>query len=86
MNPFFEPYTTPFGVPPFDKILNIHYIPAFLEGIKQHNAEIIQITNSDLAPDFANTIEALDSSGSLLSRVTHVAGDCPQCSAVGIAT
>ncbi len=72
MNPFFEAYSTPFEVPPFDKILNAHYLPAFEEGIKQHNAEIKSISECDKAPDFANTIEALDRSGSLLTRVNHV--------------
>jgi len=72
MNPFFEAYTTPFKVPPFDKIQNRHYLPAFEEGIKQHDAEIKIITDSEKAPDFANTIEALDLSGSLLNRVSKV--------------
>jgi len=72
MNPFFEAYNTPFEVPPFDKIQNRHYLPAFEEGIKQHDAEIKIITDSEKAPDFANTIEALDYSGSLLKRVNLV--------------
>ena len=72
MNPFLEAYNTPFQVPPFDKVFNKHYLPAFEEGIKQHDAEIKSITDSDKAPDFANTIEALDYSGSLLTRVNRV--------------
>ena len=72
MNPFLEAYHTPFDVPPFDQIQNRHFLPAFEEGIKQHNAEIKGITDSELPPDFANTIEALDYSGSLLDRVNHV--------------
>ena len=35
-NPFFSKYETPYGAPPFDKIQVKHYMPAFLEGIKQH--------------------------------------------------
>jgi peptidyl-dipeptidase Dcp len=72
MNPFFETYTVPFEVPPFDKIVNAHYLPAFQEGMKQHNAEIEQISTNSSAPDFANTIEALDRSGDLLTRVSTV--------------
>jgi peptidyl-dipeptidase Dcp len=72
MNPFFEAYTTPYEVPPFDKILNIHYLPAFQEGMKQQNIEIEQITNNKEAPGFTNTIEALDRSGDLLTRVSAV--------------
>ncbi len=72
MNPFYETYRAPFGVPPFDKIENKHYLPAFKEGITQHNRDIDQIVNNPAAPDFANTIEALDKSGELLGRVTTV--------------
>ncbi len=70
MNPFFESYTTPFEVPPFDKIQNSHYLPAFQEGMKQHNADIDKIAANTATPDFANTIEALDRSGDLLTRVS----------------
>ena len=72
MNPFFETYTAPFEVPPFDKIKNSHYLPAFQEGMKQHNADLEKITSNSAAPDFANTIEALDRSGDLLTRVSTV--------------
>jgi len=72
MNPFFKAYNTPFDVPPFDRILNTHFLPAFEEGIKQHNVEIQCIEETNSAPDFANTIEALDYSGSFLKRVNRV--------------
>ncbi len=72
MNPFFETYDTPFGVPPFDKILNAHYLPAFKEGMEQHNTEIDDIVNNTIPATFANTIEALDYSGDLLTRVSIV--------------
>ena len=72
MNPFFEVYNTPFEVPPFDKIQNEHYLPAFEEGMKQHSNEIVSITKNSEAPSFSNTIEAFDASGDLLSRVSLV--------------
>lgn len=72
MNPFFEAYNTPFDVPPFDQIVNAHYLPAFEEGMKQHLAEIDAIVNNSEAPSFANTVEALDKSGDLLTRVSMV--------------
>ncbi len=72
MNPFFENYSTPFEVPPFDKIKNTHYLPAFGEGMKQQNAEIERITANAAVPNFENTIEALERSGDLLSRVSNV--------------
>lgn len=71
-NPFFETYTTPYGAPPFDQIKLEHYMPAFLEGMAQQKAEIDAIVNNTEAPTFANTIEALEYSGSLLDKVTYV--------------
>lgn len=71
-NPFLSDYDTPFQVPPFDKIDTTHYMPAFEEGMKQHDAEIQSIINDSKAPDFENTILALDKSGKLLSNISLV--------------
>lgn len=71
-NPFFSVYQTPFQVPPFDKIDTTDYMPAFMEGIAQHNAEIDSIIQNQASPDFENTILALDKSGKLLTRVSKV--------------
>lgn len=71
-NPFFSEYKTPHGTPPFDKIKNEHYEPAFEKGMEEHNAEIDRIINNPEAPTFANTIEAYEKSGELLSQVSNV--------------
>jgi len=71
-NPFFETYKNKYGAPPFDKIKNEHYMPAFKEGIKQHQAEINAIADSKDAPTFDNTIAAMDFSGELLKKVSAV--------------
>lgn len=71
-NPFFGEYKTPYQVPPFDKIYNKDYLPAYEEGIKQHNTEIAAIAESKEAPSFANTIEAIDRGGELLNKVDKV--------------
>ena len=71
-NLFFQPYTTPFQTPPFEKIRIDHYMPAFEEGIKQHDAEIKAIAENPAKATFNNTILALDKSGKLLSRVRIV--------------
>ncbi len=71
-NPFFSEYQTPFQVPPFDKIDTSDYMPAFMKGIAQHNAEIDSIIQNQASPDFENTILALDKSGKLLTRVSKV--------------
>ncbi len=72
VNPFLMEFDTPFGTPPFDKIKKEHYLPAIKEGIAQHKLEISAIAQSKEAPNFANTIEALDKSGQLISRVNKV--------------
>ncbi len=72
LNPFFTEWTTPFGVPPFDRFTNDHFLPAFEEGMKRQLAEIDAIVKDPAPPTFANTIEALEASGGLLSRVASV--------------
>lgn len=71
-NPFFEEWDTPFGMPPFDKIKNEHFLPAFEEGIKKAKAEIQAVADSTEAPTFANTIEALEYGGKDLQKVSSV--------------
>lgn len=73
-NPFFSEFATPFGVPPFDKIKEEHYLPAIKEGIAQHQKEIDAIAHSSEPATFENTIEALDQAGTLLRRASTVFG------------
>ena len=47
-------------------------MPAFEQAFADHAAEIAAITNDPAAPDFANTITALERSGKLLSKVSAV--------------
>ena len=65
-------FTTPFGVPPFDKIELDDYMPAFKEAIAQQQKEVDDIVGQTAAPDFESTIVALDQSGSLLRKVNAV--------------
>ncbi|MBQ3925936.1 MAG: M3 family metallopeptidase [Bacteroidaceae bacterium] len=68
MNPF---YTT-YEYIPFDKIQETDYEPAMMKGIEDEDQEIDKIVNNPEAPTFENTIEALESTGELLARVTEV--------------
>lgn len=72
MNPFFEMYTTPYEVPPFDLIKNEHFKPAILEGIRKQEAEINAIVSNTDKPTFENTILAMENSGKLLAKVSTV--------------
>lgn len=69
-NPFFETYSTPFGTPPFDRILIEQYEPAFEEGIKRQEQEVKNIAENSQPPTFENTIVALERSGELLEKVS----------------
>ena len=71
-NPFFKEWETPFQSPPFNDIRLEHYLPAFDEGIKQQNSEIASVVSNKEIPSFGNTIEALEKSGQLLSRVNRI--------------
>ena len=72
MNPFFETYTRPYQVPPFDLIKNEHFKPAILEGIKKQEAEINVIVSNKEKATFDNTVLAMENSGKLLSKVSTV--------------
>lgn len=71
-NPLIGEWDTPFAVPPFDKIKNSDYLPAFRYAMQEHNREIEEIVSNPAEPDFENTIVALEVSGSDLKRVSNV--------------
>ncbi len=71
-NPFLKEWSTPFQVPPFDKIKVEHFMPAYKEAMKQQKEEIEAIVNNDKKPSFENTILAYDQSGKLYKKVDNV--------------
>src|ERR1700756_1448534 len=71
-NPLLTPWQTPHQTPPFDTIKPEHFLPAFEQAFADHSAEIAAITHDPAAPDFANTITALERSGKLLTKVAAV--------------
>ena len=73
-NPFFEQWTTPYGVPPFESIRTYHYEPAFERAMSLHNEEIAAIVTCSDEPTFENTIAAMDRSGRMLSDVSNIFG------------
>jgi peptidyl-dipeptidase Dcp len=71
-NPFAAPSPLPFHAPEFDKIRSEHFLPTFTSGMQQQLAEMNSIANQADAPTFENTIEAMERSGALLTRVDNV--------------
>ena len=71
-NPFFEPSSLEYGLPPFAEIRDEHYEPAFEKGMSDQLAEIQAIVRKRDVPIFENTFPALEQSGQLLSRVATV--------------
>lgn len=71
-NPFFEISLLPYQAPHFDEINDSHYRPAFDEALRQKRADIDAIVSQTTAPDFTNTVLALEKSGAMLTRVNSV--------------
>ena len=45
-NPLLAEWNTSFGVPPFDKIKNEHYKPAYIAALEENKAEIATIVSN----------------------------------------
>jgi peptidyl-dipeptidase Dcp len=71
-NPLLMAWQTPHQTPPFDAIRPEHFLPAFEQAFADHSAEIDAISHDPAAPDFANTVTALERSGKLLNKVAAV--------------
>ncbi|MBN8480530.1 MAG: M3 family metallopeptidase [Xanthomonadales bacterium] len=71
-NPLFAPSPLAYQFPPFDRIKDADYLPAFERGMTENRAEIEAIAGNKEAPTFDNTIVALERSGALLGRVSRV--------------
>ena len=67
-----NPLLKPFDVPPFSKLNDSHYKPAFLEALRIAEKEVEAIANSREEATFENTIEALEFSGQQLERVASL--------------
>jgi peptidyl-dipeptidase Dcp len=70
-NPLLTASTLPFQAPPFDKIKDSDFRPAFEAGMKEHLAEIDSIANNPDPPTLANTLVPLEKSGRTLTRVEY---------------
>ncbi len=71
-NPLLQSFDTPRQTPPFDRIKPEHYLPALQYALALEKAEVDTIVNNAAEPNFANTIEAIEGSGELVSRISDV--------------
>ena len=71
-NPLLAESTLPFQLPPFDRIKDEHFVPAFERGMEEQLREVAAIADAGDEPTFENTIVAMERSGQLLKRVGKV--------------
>jgi peptidyl-dipeptidase Dcp len=79
MNPLLKQWTTPRQTPPFSEIKTEHYLPAFEEAIAEAKRDIEQIVNNPAAPNFENTVVALDRAGDRISTVADLFFNILEC-------
>jgi len=68
-NPFAKPSALPLELPPFDRIHDQDYAPAFKAGMALQLAEIADIARNPAPATLDNTVVAMERSGELLNRV-----------------
>lgn len=71
-NPLLQNSSLPYEAPPFDQIEEEHYMPAVEAAIEEARGNINRIKEDTAAPDFDNTIVALETSSDRLGLVTSV--------------
>ncbi|MFN3822578.1 MAG: M3 family metallopeptidase [Pseudorhodobacter sp.] len=71
-NPLLAQWDTPFGLPPFEAIGDADFAPAFEAALAAARARVAEIATDPVAPNFANTIEALELASGDLDRVSGV--------------
>ena len=71
-NPLLVPSDLPFGLPPFDRITEEHFRPAFEAGMAEHLAQIDAIATDPEPATFLNTVVAMELSGRTLARTASV--------------
>jgi peptidyl-dipeptidase Dcp len=67
-----QPWPGSLQAPPFDAVLTADFEPAFDIAFAEHLEEVRRVATQSAAPDFHNTIAALERSGRRLARVTGV--------------
>jgi peptidyl-dipeptidase Dcp len=74
-NPLLQEWTHPYGLPPFRDIEPEHFEPAFEVAMREELAEVDAIAGQAVPATFANTVEAFDRCGRLLTRIGRLFGN-----------
>ena len=71
-NPLLGVWTTPFEVPPFERIAAAHFRPAFGHAMAEQRHALARVAADTAAPSFDNTVAAMERSRAALARVEGV--------------
>ena len=71
-NPLLTESTLQFHYPPFDRIKDADFEPAFEQGMADHLKEVLAIANNKEPATFDNTIVAMERAGRTLGRVGSI--------------
>ena len=71
-NIFFDKYNTPHNAFPFDRLKMEDYEPAMRRGMEIEKEEMERLVNNPERPTFENTIEAMETAGQLLGKVSGI--------------
>ena len=71
-NPLLTESTLPYHLPPFDRIKDADFEPAYMQGMAEHLKEVEAIAGNAQPATFENTVVALERSGRLLERVERI--------------
>ncbi|MBJ7445701.1 MAG: M3 family peptidase, partial [Sphingobium sp.] len=71
-NALLQPWDGPLGAPPFDKVRDEDFLPAFAVAMAWHREEIATIAGEAAPATFDTVIAALERSGAPLARVRRL--------------
>src|SRR4029077_14560534 len=78
-NPLLAESALPFHMPPFDKIRNEDFAPAYEKGMSEELKQVQTIATNPEKPTFENTIVAMERTGILLDRLDRIFSNLAAC-------
>jgi peptidyl-dipeptidase Dcp len=71
-NSLLQFFDTPYQTPPFDRIKEEEYLPAFKAAMATAKKEVEQVAANTATPTFENSVEALEKSGQQLTAISNI--------------